>query len=94
MSNFVAVHVDASIPVQTKRYIFGQEVAHLSENELFGACAAITAEIEGLEKSNEGIESEKIAARVESLKADLVTVRNILDEVAAPVVTAQEITAA
>ena len=86
-------YVDASIPVQKVEFIYGRPVDHLSAQELIDAASAVKSEIAGLVKTNEGINSAKLAAKAEALKADLAYIVSLIDADVAPAAEA-EVTAA
>ena len=87
--------IDHSIPVQTLELIYGRPVDHLSTQELIDAATAVKSEIDGLVKTNEGIESNKLVAKIEKLKGDLARIVALIDgDVAPATATAEVVTAA
>lgn len=73
-------HVNASIPVQTLTFVFGQRIDTMGKNELFTAAQAVAAQIAGLEKSNESVGSVAISQEIAGLKKDLQAIRELLDK--------------
>ena len=62
---------------ETRSYVFGRDVANMSDDELISAIGRVEKEIVAL--SEVSTKSEKIKARITQLTADADTIASLLD---------------
>jgi len=63
--------------IESKVFIFGQESKNVSDDQIFDRVAALEAQIEQLDKTQN--KSKKLAAKIEALHADIKALNDFVD---------------
>ena len=65
---------------EVTHYVYGNNIDHMGKSQLFDAAQAVSAQIAGLKKSNDGVDSLAIQQEIDALTADMQKIRKTLDD--------------